>query len=70
MGRMMDGGQFAPPEQAEFDRLKKLVVDIVPDADQLKGYVTSKGTIQFSLDNPLPAKLVQDIIIFRLKDIG
>ena len=35
---------------------------------QLKGLITSKGTIQFSLDKPLPKKLIQDIVKARIKD--
>ncbi|MFN8342025.1 MAG: DUF1801 domain-containing protein [Cyclobacteriaceae bacterium] len=36
--------------------------------DQLKGYKTSKGTIQFPLDKPLPKKLITDIVKFRIQD--
>ncbi len=35
---------------------------------ELKGLITSKGTIQFPLDKPLPKKLVQDIVRVRVKD--
>lgn len=31
-------------------------------ADQLKDFKTSKGTIQFTLEKPLPAPLLRDII--------
>jgi uncharacterized protein YdhG (YjbR/CyaY superfamily) len=39
--------------------------------DQLisKGYTFSKGAIQFSCDQPLPVKLIQDIVKFRIKDM-
>lgn len=36
-------------------------------ASQLKDYKTAKGTIQFTLENPLPEPLLTDIII-RCRD--
>lgn len=105
MGRDMSGGEFTPPEQAEFERIKKLVLKVVPDAeqvisygmptfkyngkvilhvgafthhmsifpagktdlfiDELKEYKTSKGTIQFTLDKPLPDALITKIATVR-----
>ncbi|MBN2541055.1 MAG: DUF1801 domain-containing protein [Bacilli bacterium] len=43
-----------------------------PDAilhfqEQLSPYKTSKGTIQFQVGVPLPRKLIQDIVTFRMK---
>jgi uncharacterized protein YdhG (YjbR/CyaY superfamily) len=35
--------------------------------DKLGGYKTSKGTIQFSLDKPMPLDLVKEITRFRVK---
>ena len=32
----------------------------------LEGYRTSKGTIRFDADKPLPAKLVRDIVRYRI----
>lgn len=37
--------------------------------DKLASYKVSKGTIQFTLDNPLPDSLVTDILMSRLEDI-
>ncbi len=34
---------------------------------ELKPYDTSKGTIRFPLDTPLPKKLIADIVKFRKK---
>jgi uncharacterized protein YdhG (YjbR/CyaY superfamily) len=33
-----------------------------------KGYTYSKGAIQFPIDKPIPIKLIQDIVKFRVKD--
>jgi uncharacterized protein YdhG (YjbR/CyaY superfamily) len=33
-----------------------------------KGYTYSKGAIQFPLDKPIPIKLIQDMVKFRVKD--
>lgn len=33
---------------------------------QLAGYKTSKGTVQFPLDKPLPEALIRDITAFRV----
>lgn len=35
--------------------------------DELKGFKTSKGTIRFSVDNPLPASLVTKMVKTRVK---
>lgn len=34
---------------------------------RLKGYKTSKGTIQFTLDKPLPDELLQQILILSVE---
>jgi uncharacterized protein YdhG (YjbR/CyaY superfamily) len=38
-------------------------------AEQLKGYKTSKGAIQFTPEKPLPAALVKDIVQMKIADI-
>lgn len=35
---------------------------------ELKGYHTSKGTIQFLLDKPLPLELISRIVKFRVEE--
>ncbi len=37
---------------------------------ELAGYKTSKGTIHFPLDRPIPFDLVTKIVKFRLKEIS
>lgn len=37
-------------------------------ADRLKEYKTSKGAIQFPLDQPLPEALIQDIVRYRIQE--
>ncbi|HEX7756566.1 MAG TPA: DUF1801 domain-containing protein [Niabella sp.] len=36
-------------------------------ADALTGYKTSKGAIQFPLEEPLPAELIQQVVLYRIK---
>src|SRR2546421_11644067 len=36
--------------------------------DELKGYDTSKGTIRFSADKPLPSALVRKLIRLRIEE--
>ena len=36
--------------------------------DELKRYETSKGTIRFTVDNPLPAVLVKKMVKARVKE--
>ena len=41
---------------------------VVQFADELKNYKTSKGTIQFLTDKPLPASLVKKMVKARVAD--
>jgi hypothetical protein len=36
----------------------------------LEGYGTSKGTVRFSPDEPLPAALVERLVLARLEELG
>ncbi len=37
--------------------------------DDIKGYNTSKGAIQFPIDKPLPIALITKIVKFRAKEV-
>jgi len=36
--------------------------------DKLSDYKTSKGTLQFPLNKPMPIKLIEEIVRFRIKE--
>jgi len=36
--------------------------------DKMKDYKSSKGAVQFPLDKPLPLKLVEEIVLYRVKE--
>lgn len=36
--------------------------------EELRGYKTSKGAIQFPLDEPLPLDLIRKIVLFRVEE--
>jgi uncharacterized protein YdhG (YjbR/CyaY superfamily) len=38
--------------------------------DDVAGYVTSKGALQFPIERPLPAALVKKLIAIRLKQVS
>ena len=38
--------------------------------DDVAGYVTSKGALQFPIDRPLPKALVKKLIAIRLRQVG
>lgn len=37
-------------------------------AEELSGFVTSKGAIQFPLDREIPEALVRKIVVFRMEE--
>ena len=39
-------------------------------ADELSGYVTSKGSVQFATDEPLPPGLVEHLVDARRREIA
>lgn len=39
-------------------------------ADRMKKYKTSKGAVQFPLEEPLPETLIKAIAVFRAKSVG
>jgi uncharacterized protein YdhG (YjbR/CyaY superfamily) len=44
-------------------------VDIAGHADQLAGFETSKGTIRFTAERPLPEAVVRSLVVKRKADI-
>jgi uncharacterized protein YdhG (YjbR/CyaY superfamily) len=48
--------------------LYALPSSVVMFQKELKTYKTSKGTVQFQHDEPLPLSLVKKIVIFRVKE--
>jgi uncharacterized protein YdhG (YjbR/CyaY superfamily) len=53
-----DHCSFFPMSASLIDRMQ----------DELKDYRTSKGTLQFSVDKPLPAQLVRKMVKARISD--
>jgi uncharacterized protein YdhG (YjbR/CyaY superfamily) len=44
---------------------------VLPElSDDLLGYATSKGTLQFPIDKPLPKALVKKLIAVRRRQLG
>ncbi|WP_367369676.1 iron chaperone [Pediococcus parvulus] len=43
---------------------------IVAFEAQLKDFQTSKGTIQIPYDQPLPVKLIREIVAFRVEEVS
>jgi uncharacterized protein YdhG (YjbR/CyaY superfamily) len=56
----------ATPKHCAFYPMSDLTVET--HKDELKGYETSKGTIRFQADKPLPAALVRKLVKARIAD--
>jgi uncharacterized protein YdhG (YjbR/CyaY superfamily) len=41
---------------------------VIAFKEELKSYDTSKGTIRFPFDKPIPVKLIRDIVKFRVME--
>lgn len=39
-------------------------------ADEVSGYETSKGSLKFPVDEPLPPALVRELVTARLRELG
>ena len=57
-------GYAAFTKHFSFFPMSAALIDTVPE--EVKGYRTSKGTIQFPMDKPLPAALVKKIVKARV----
>jgi uncharacterized protein YdhG (YjbR/CyaY superfamily) len=38
--------------------------------DQVAGYETSKGSLKFAVDKPLPKRLVEQLVTTRMRELG
>lgn len=54
------------------DHLSVFPGSSAPEAlkDKLGGFKQSKGTIQFTLDNPLPEEIIKELVAIRVAEIG
>jgi uncharacterized protein YdhG (YjbR/CyaY superfamily) len=44
---------------------------VLPElAERLEGYEWTKGTLKFPVDQPLPRKLVEEIVAVRMEQLG
>jgi uncharacterized protein YdhG (YjbR/CyaY superfamily) len=59
-------GYAAFNDHCSFFPMSAALIDTM--ADELKGYRSSKGTLQFPLDKPLPATLVKKMVKARVAD--
>jgi uncharacterized protein YdhG (YjbR/CyaY superfamily) len=59
-------GYAAFKDHCSFFPMSAALLDTM--ADELKGYRTSKGTLQFAVDKPLPAALVKKMVKARVAD--
>jgi uncharacterized protein YdhG (YjbR/CyaY superfamily) len=57
-------GYAAFKDHCSFFPMSAALIDEM--ADELKGYRTSKGTLQFPMDKPLPAALVKKMVKARV----
>ena len=39
-------------------------------ADDVAGYETSKGSLHFAVDKPLPKRLIKKLVVTRLRELG
>jgi uncharacterized protein YdhG (YjbR/CyaY superfamily) len=63
-GVLMGFGAF--PDHCSLFVTSPSVIEVF--RNELKGYYTSKGTIQFPLDKPLPAALIRKLVKARLAE--
>jgi uncharacterized protein YdhG (YjbR/CyaY superfamily)/ribosomal protein S18 acetylase RimI-like enzyme len=66
-GKGVAGFGFAKDHCTYFPMSGSITTEL---AGELHGYLTSKGSVQFSADRPLPRQLVKELVQARLREIG
>lgn len=66
-GKVVAGFAAAKRHLSYFPHSGSVITRLAAD---LEGYGTSKGTVRFPLDEPLPETLVERLIAARLEELG
>jgi len=64
----MSSTTFYPQKKCAIIKTIRTSSGVAHFRKQLTRYRTSKGTIQFPLDKPIPFDLIRKIVLFRVKE--